>query len=59
MFATLDDQRFEKVELFEPADFCRMIRLLRLFDVGVNEDGTPIKIPQYMLDAEIATLKIG
>jgi 3-hydroxyacyl-[acyl-carrier-protein] dehydratase len=59
MFATLDDQRFEKVELFEPADFCRMIRLLRLFDVGVNEDGTPIKIPQYMLDAEIASLKIG
>lgn len=59
MFATLDDDRFEKVELFEPADFCRMIRLLRLFDVGVNEDGTPIKIPKYMLDAELATLKIG
>ena len=59
MFATLDDDRFENVELFEPADFCRMIRLLKLFEVGVHEDGTPVQIPQYMLDAELATLKIG
>ncbi len=59
MFATLDDDRFENVELFEPADFCRMIRLLKLFEVGVDEDGTPVKIPQYMLDAELASLKIG
>ncbi len=59
MFATLDDERFEQVELFEPADFCRMIRLLRLFEVGVNEDGTPVEIPKYMLEAEIASLKIG
>ena len=56
MFATLTDERFAKVQLFEPAEFCRMIRLLKLFDVGVNEDGTPIEIPQHMLEAEKAWL---
>lgn len=59
MFAALDDERFGTVELFEPAAFCRMIRLLRLFEVGVNEDGTPIEVPQFMLDAEKAFLNIG
>lgn len=60
MFAILgtNDQRFAKVQLFEPADFCRMIRLLRTFQVGVNEDGTPIKVPQHMLDAEKAYLNM-
>lgn len=56
MFATLNDERFEKVQLFEPAEFCRMIRLLKLFDVGVNQDGTPIAVPQHMLEAEKAWL---
>jgi 3-hydroxyacyl-[acyl-carrier-protein] dehydratase len=59
MFASLDDERFENVELFEPAQFCRMIRLLRLFVVGVNPDGTPIQIPAHMVDAEVAYLRMG
>lgn len=59
MFAKLDDERFENVELFEPAQFCRMIRMLKLFEVGVNPDGTPVKVPEYMLDAEKAYLKIS
>lgn len=59
MFATLDDERFDNVELFEPAEFCRMIRLLRLFEVGVNPDGTAIQVPQHMIEAEKAFLKIG
>lgn len=59
MFASLDDERFENVELFEPAQFCRMIRLLRLFEVGVNPDGSPIQVPPHMLEAERAYLKIG
>jgi len=59
IFARLDDERFHGVELFEPAQFCRMIRLLRLFEVGVNPDGTPVKVPQHMLDAEKAYLRIG
>ncbi len=56
MFARLSDPRFDTVQLFEPADFCRMLRTLRLFDVGVNEDGTPLKIPDRMLEAEEAYL---
>ena len=59
MFASLDDERFENVELFEPAQFCRMIRLLRLFEVGVNPDGSPVQVPVHMVEAEKAYLKIG
>ena len=59
MFASLDDERFENVELFEAAQFCRMIRLLRLFEVGVNPDGTAVEVPQHMIEAEKAYLKIG
>jgi len=58
IFAALDDQRFNNVELFEPAEFCRMIRLLKLFEVGVHPDGSPIAVPPHMLEAEKALLKI-
>lgn len=51
VFAYLGDQ-FEGVELFEPGGFCRMLRCLKLFDVGKNEDGTSIQVPQHMLEAE-------
>jgi 3-hydroxyacyl-[acyl-carrier-protein] dehydratase len=51
MFAWLDD-RFNGVELFEPAQLCHMLRNLRVFEVGRHEDGSPISVPQYMLDAE-------
>lgn len=56
MFARLSDPKFDSLQLFEPAEFCRMIRLLRLFEVGVNQDGTPIAIPEHMLEAEKAWL---
>ena len=56
MFAKLQDERFERVELFEPASLCRMCRLLRMFEVGVNEDGSPIKVPSHMVEAEKALL---
>ena len=59
MFARLDDERFDNVELFEPAQFCRMIRILKLFEVGVYPDGSSIEVPQFMIEAEKAYLKIG
>jgi 3-hydroxyacyl-[acyl-carrier-protein] dehydratase len=59
MFAKLEDERFESVELFEPAQFCRMLRLLHVFEVGVYPDGTPVKVPHHMVEAEKAFLKIG
>jgi len=52
-FAFLDD-RFKGVQLFEPAIFCRTLRCLRLFDIGVDQDGKPVQVPQFMLDAERA-----
>ncbi len=51
MFAYLGD-RFEGVELFDPADFCRSLRAIKLFAVGRNADGSPIQVPDYMLEAE-------
>ena len=59
IFSRLDDERFSGVELFEPAEFCRMLRLLRLFEVGVHPDGSKIEIPSHMIKAEKAFLRIG
>ncbi len=54
-FAYLDD-RFEGVQLFEPAGFCRTLRCLKLFEVGVDAQGNSIPVPDYMLEAEAAHL---
>jgi 3-hydroxyacyl-[acyl-carrier-protein] dehydratase len=57
MFAYLDE-RFKGVALFEPAEFCRMLRLIKLFDVAVDRDGEPLAIPQHLADAERASLAL-
>ena len=54
-FAILDES-YGDASFFEPGDLCRILRSLKLFDVGVNQDGTPIEIPPKMLAAEIASL---
>lgn len=54
-FATLDSS-FGDTSFFNPSDLCRMLRSLRLFDVGVTENGQPIRMPQYLLDEELETL---
>jgi 3-hydroxyacyl-[acyl-carrier-protein] dehydratase len=51
IFAYLDE-RFEGDDLFEPANLLCMLRLLGLYDVGRKQDGSPLEIPQRMLDAE-------
>lgn len=51
VFAHLDE-RFQGVEQFDPADFLRMLRLFRLFEVGHNKDGEPLTIPEHLLRAE-------
>jgi 3-hydroxyacyl-[acyl-carrier-protein] dehydratase len=53
-FAYLNTDRFVNQQLFEPAGFCRMLRLLRLFEVGHYEDGRPIAIPEHLQAAERA-----
>ena len=54
-FAYLDD-RFKGIELFEPANFCRTLRLMKLFDVAQDEQGNPIQVPTHLLEAEQAQL---
>jgi len=52
VFAHLDD-RFEG-GLFEPSEFIRLLRLMDMYKVGVMPDGTPIRVPDHLLDAEQA-----
>ncbi len=54
-FAILDD-KFGQEPFFIPSDLCRILRSLKLFDVGVTPDGQPIQVPQHMLDAEVEAL---
>ncbi len=54
MFVYLYLERFHDNPLFAPAGFCRVLRLLRVFDVGRYEDGSPILIPPHLLEAERA-----
>ncbi len=51
VFAYLDD-RFDGIDLFYPADFLCILRLLGLYDVGRYEDGSPLRVPDYLLEAE-------
>ncbi|MFN3191170.1 MAG: beta-hydroxyacyl-ACP dehydratase [Aureliella sp.] len=54
-FAILDD-KFGERPFFIPSDLSRILRLLKLFEVGVDQEGNPISIPQHMLEAEVAAL---
>lgn len=50
-FAFLDE-RFGKGSLFPPADLLRVLRVLRLYDVAVDEAGNRILPPEHLLTAE-------
>lgn len=54
-FAFLDETFGDK-PFFIPGDLCRILRTLKLFEVGVEPDGTPIQIPEHMLAAEYELL---
>ena len=54
-FAYFDNRDIERGQ-FVPVDFLRMMRVFRLFDVGVDGEGQPLKIPQRLLDAESVAL---
>lgn len=50
-FAFLDD-RFGDGALFPPEDLLRTLRILKLFDVAVDQNGNRIYAPEHMLEAE-------
>jgi 3-hydroxyacyl-[acyl-carrier-protein] dehydratase len=53
MFAFLaHDNRFPEGPLFDPEDFLVMLRSFHLYDVGVDENGQPIRPPESYLQAE-------
>lgn len=57
VFANLDD-RFLGIELFPPNDLLRMLRYFRLFEIGRKQDGSPLTLPQHLLEAERIALAI-
>ena len=50
-FAFLDE-RFGETALFPPEDLLRTLRIMRLFDVAVDQNGNRIEPPPHMLEAE-------
>jgi 3-hydroxyacyl-[acyl-carrier-protein] dehydratase len=58
VFASLHGPEFEAVELFQPHEFLRMLRSMRLFEVARHPDGTPVTIPAHLLAAENAALGV-
>lgn len=53
-FAHLDD-RSQGRELFEAVGFLRMLKLLKLFEVGVRPDGSKIDIPEHLAREELTS----
>jgi 3-hydroxyacyl-[acyl-carrier-protein] dehydratase len=53
VFAHLD-HRFADVELFDPAMYLGTLRSYRLYDVGRKPDGSPLDVPEHLLEAEHA-----
>ncbi len=45
--------KFADKTLFDPCDLLRMVRMFRLYDVGVNQAGEKLQMPEYMLAAEV------
>ncbi len=50
-FAQLQDRNGNR-EMFGAAEFLRILRLYRLYDVAVDADGNPLRIPERLLAAE-------
>ena len=51
MFAFLDD-RFPPGPLFNPTDFVTLLRTFGMYDIGVDEEGRPIQVPEFYAEAE-------
>jgi 3-hydroxyacyl-[acyl-carrier-protein] dehydratase len=48
----------EAEQLFEPASFMKLIRLLRVYEVGTKPDGTRMQIPEHLREAELNAAKL-
>lgn len=52
LFLAILPERHEAEELFQPEDFARLLRMLCVYDVGVDSDGNPVEMPARLLAAE-------
>ncbi len=43
----------EAEQLFEPASFIKLLRLLRVYEVGKKPDGSPLLVPEHLRQAEL------
>lgn len=50
-FGLLTENQF-RGDLFEPEGLLRMCRLFGMYDVGRRADGSPLTVPDHMLEAE-------
>ena len=50
-FAFLDD-RFGDDALFRPEDLLQTLRILKMYQVAVDQAGNPIQPPEHMVEAE-------
>lgn len=48
MFAFLEPGRFAEGSLFHDGDLARMLRTMKLFDVGVDRDGNPLAVSEKL-----------
>lgn len=55
-FAHLED---EDTSLFEPVSFLAWLKLVKIFEVGVKPDGSPLEIPAALAAAEAAHVEAG
>lgn len=58
MFA-YPEQQFKDKVFFTDSGLISVLRALHIFDIGVNQDGTPIEIPEHFLQAEREFLSSG
>ncbi len=58
LFAHLPEQT-DKVELFEPYDLYSWLRLLKLYEVGRDADGNPMKVHPRMLQSDPAQQQLA
>jgi 3-hydroxyacyl-[acyl-carrier-protein] dehydratase len=45
-------------DFFKGDEFLRMLRIFRLFEVGVDGNGKPLKVPEHLRQAESEALRI-
>lgn len=56
-FAYFDNREIERGQ-FIPADFLRMMRVFKLYEVAVDSDGNSLPIPPHLLEAEAKSLNV-